>query len=169
VAPKCVVESRAVDLTDPAARRALFAEVGAVSRRVIVVTEGLLIYLDPSDVLALAHDLHAQTSFAWWLTDLGSPPLLKYLERTWAPTVRAANAPFRFAPAEGTRFFAPAGWKEAEFRSFWEEAFRLERTFPLARLWRWIGSLAPAERKEVWRKFSAVVRLDRIGEILPRS
>jgi hypothetical protein len=49
------------------------------------------------------------------------------MEKTWGRAVAAGNAPFKFAPAEGTQFFESHGWVEAEFRSMWVEANRLKR------------------------------------------
>ncbi len=71
--PVCVLEQVGADLTDVARRRALFAEIGGAARQVLVVTEGLLIYLTPDQVAALADDLAAQPSFRWWLLDIASP------------------------------------------------------------------------------------------------
>jgi methyltransferase (TIGR00027 family) len=159
--PRCVVESRAADLTDVSARRALFDELNAAGRRVVVVTEGLLIYLEASAVADLARDLHARPSFRWWLMDLASPGLLRMLERSWAPQLRAGNAPLRFGPAEGTAYFAPFGWREAEYRSMWDEAHRLKREMPLSWLWRLMTRFAPPERREEVRRFSGIVRMDR--------
>src|SRR2546422_39764 len=81
--PVCVLEQVGADLTDVARRRALFAEIGGAGRPVLVVTEGLLIYLTREQVAALADDLAAQPSFRWWLLDIASPGLLKMLEKTW--------------------------------------------------------------------------------------
>src|SRR2546421_3403524 len=75
--PACTLEQVGVDLTDLARRRALFAQIGAAARQVLVVSEGLLIYLTAEQVAALARDLAAQSSFTWWLIDLASPGLLK--------------------------------------------------------------------------------------------
>jgi methyltransferase (TIGR00027 family) len=162
--PRCRLETRAVDLADERARLALFAEVGGAHERVVVMTEGLLIYLLPDHVAALGRDLHAQRSFRWWLMELGSPALLRYLERSWAPRLRSAKAPFRFAPREGTAFFTPLGWRETEYRSMWEESFRLRRTIPMGWFWRLLGRLAPPERQNEVRRFSGVVRLDRVDD-----
>jgi len=136
----CGLEQIGVDLTDAARRRALFAQIGAAARRVLVVSEGLLIYLTGEQVGALARDLIAQPSFAWWLIDLASPGLLKMMSKTWGRAV-AGSAPFQFAPPEGTRFFEPFGWHEAEFRSTWDESLRLKRTMRLAWLWSLLGRL----------------------------
>lgn len=158
--PRCRYESVSVDLSDDAARRALLARVGREAQRALVLTEGLLIYLEPGAVATLAADLAAVPSLRWWLMDLASPELLKRMERNWAPVVRAGNAPFRFGPADNTSYFAPFGWKELEFRSTLEEAVRLGRAFPLARLLLWLGRLAPAEQRARQRRFSGYALLE---------
>src|SRR5439155_1481483 len=123
------------------------------ARQVLVVSEGLLIYLTGEQVGALASDLAAQASFGWWLIDLASPGLLRMMARTWGRAV-ADNAPFRFAPPEGTQFFEPFGWREAEFRSTWEESLRLKRTLLLPWLWGLLGRLYPKRKREEFRRFS---------------
>src|SRR5512140_1591814 len=68
--PRCRYETAPTDLTDGDARRALFARVANDQDRVLVVAEGLLIYLRPEDVAALATDLHGQPAFFSWIIDL---------------------------------------------------------------------------------------------------
>ncbi len=160
--PAAALEHAGIDLTDAARRRALFGQIGAAAPTVLVVSEGLLIYLTPEQVAALADDLHAVPSFRWWLLDLATPRLLKMMEKNWGRAVAAGNAPFQFAPAESTRFFEPHGWVEAEFRSTWEEAYRLNRAdVPLAWLWRLLGRLSSAKRREEMRRFSGIALLGR--------
>lgn len=159
--PACALELVGIDLTDAPRRRVLFGQIGAAARQVLVVTEGLLIYLQAPQVAALAADLAAPPPFAWWLTDLASPRLLKMMERTWGRAVAAGNAPFQFAPAEGTRFFQASGWREAEFRSTWEESLRLQRTMRLAWLWNLLGKLYPKSKRDELRRMSGTVLLKR--------
>ena len=64
--PRCVLERIALDLSDVPRRRALFAQVGASSKRVMVLSEGLLLYLSAEDVGVLATDLARQPSFRYW-------------------------------------------------------------------------------------------------------
>ncbi len=47
--PRCRVEFVRADMTDQAARRALFQRVGAGAKRALVISEGLLVYLTPED------------------------------------------------------------------------------------------------------------------------
>src|SRR5437016_6689366 len=155
--PVCVLERAGIDLTDGARRRALFGRIGAAARQVLVVSEGLLIYLTSEQVAALAADLAVPASFRWWLIDLASPALLKMMEQTWGRAVAAGNAPFQFAPAEGTGFFGPYGWREAEYRSTWDESLRLKRSMRFARLWSLVGRFAPKKRRAAWRRFSGIV------------
>jgi methyltransferase (TIGR00027 family) len=159
--PACALEQVGIDLTDEARRRALFDRIGAAARQVLVVSEGLLIYLTPEAVASLAADLTVPRSFRWWLIDLASPRLLKMMEKSWGQAVAAGNAPFQFAPAEGTRFFESHGWREAQYRSMWEESLRLKRTMPLAWLWNLIGRLSPKSKREEFRRMSGIVLLER--------
>jgi methyltransferase (TIGR00027 family) len=157
--PRCRVEFVRADLTDQATRRALFQRVGARATRALVIAEGLLVYLKPEDVMSLATDLAAHAAFQWWLIDLGSPTLLQFLRRTWGNQLRSGNAPMLFAPAEGTGFFAPAGWDEAEYRPILDEAFRLQRAPRMAWLWKFLGWFASKKRRDEFKRFSGVVLL----------
>jgi methyltransferase (TIGR00027 family) len=161
--PRCAIERERVDLTDGDARRAMLRRLGASARKVLVISEGLLIYLTPEQVAGLAQDLHAQPSFQWWLLDIAHPRLLKMMERTWGKTLRAGNAPFIFAPAESTAFFRPHGWDETAFRPMFEESIRLKRTMPLARFWRFVMRFYPRKLREDMKRFSGVALLERTG------
>jgi methyltransferase (TIGR00027 family) len=158
-APHCELEFIAADMRDAEARREVFTRASRQGP-VLVITEGLLVYLEPAQVADLATALHDIARAHWWLMDLGSPMLLKLLEKQWQPKLSQGNAPFRFGPAEGTGFFAPFGWREAEFRSTWDESFRLHRTMRGAWLWNLLSRLQPAEKREAGRRMSGIVLLE---------
>jgi methyltransferase (TIGR00027 family) len=160
--PVCWYEAVTADLRDAPARRELFARLGAGASRALVITEGLIVYLTAEQVAALAADLHAQPTFAEWVTDLASPQLLKRLEKTWGKAVKEGGSPFQFGPAEGTEFFRPYGWREAEFRSTWYEAQRLHRTMKGAWFWNLIARLYTKKAREAMSRFSGNVRFERI-------
>jgi methyltransferase (TIGR00027 family) len=157
--PRCQVEFIAADLREADPRREVFTRA-ASEGPTLVITEGLLIYLEPDQVAELARDLHDIAKAKWWLSDLASPMLLKFLEKRWSPKLREGNAPFRFGPAEGTAFFSPFGWSEAEFRSSWDESLRLKRTMPLAWLWNLLRRLQPKGRREEMRRMSGIMLLE---------
>jgi len=106
--PACRYDAVRLDLRDAAKRRALFTQLSGEAKRVLVVTEGLLIYLTPDQVSTLAADLHAARTFDWWLIDIASPRLLQIMLKYWGKSVQSGNAPFQFAPAEGTQIHGPA-------------------------------------------------------------
>ncbi len=159
--PVCEYEAVRLDLTNDDARKALFARLSAASRAALVVTEGLLIYLTAEEAGNISRDLHAAGSFRFWLIDIASPRLLAIMNRSWGKRVEEANAQFRFAPAEGTAFYAKYGWKEMEFRSAMDEARRLHREMRMAWLWRFMGRLQPAKTREEFRRMSGIVLLER--------
>lgn len=158
---KCIYEPHRVDLADGFARRELFRMVGATSKRVLVITEGLLIYLQEGQVTNLARDLHDIPAMQFWLTDLASPALLAMMEKNWAPSVRAGNTPFIFGPADGPAFFAALGWKEVEFRSTFFEGRRLGRTMKFGWLWEFLDRISPPARREAFKRFSTIVLYQR--------
>jgi methyltransferase (TIGR00027 family) len=156
--PRCRLEFVAADLREAEVRQRVLASV-ADDGPTLVITEGLLIYLQAEDVAALARDLHDIAKARWWLSDLASPTLLRRLEKTWSPLLRAGNAPFVFGPREGTGFFAPFGWREQEFRSHWDEALRLKRTMPHVWFWRTLMALTPAAKRGKLKRISGIMLL----------
>jgi methyltransferase (TIGR00027 family) len=159
--PVCQYEAVHIDLTDAAKREALFTQVNAQSSRVLVVTEGLLVYLTSEDVASLARALHAQEHFRWWLFDLANDKLLALMKKMWGKEVTAGDAQFKFGPAEGTKFFEPFGWRELAFRSGMEEAHRLKREMSMMWLWRPLMRLGNKKRQEELRRYNGFVLLER--------
>jgi O-methyltransferase involved in polyketide biosynthesis len=159
--PVCRLDLLRADLTDPDARRRVLATASDGAGAVMVITEGLLVDLDRRQVEELAGDVAACPTIRHWLTDLATPRLLRIMNRTWGRSLMDGNSPLRFGPAEGTAFFAPFGWREAEFRSTWDESFRLNRTMRFARVWRFLGSFYPKARQEEARRMSGIVLLRR--------
>jgi methyltransferase (TIGR00027 family) len=157
----CQYEAVRLDLTDVPKREALFSQVGAQSSRVLIVTEGLLIYLTEDQVATLARDLHAPTSFQWWVIDLAHPRLLAMMQKMWGRNMKESNAPFQFAPAESSKFFEPFGWKEAEYHPAMESAQRLNREMKLMWLWRFLGRMRSKKVQEEFRRFNGFVLLER--------
>ncbi|PYP48670.1 MAG: SAM-dependent methyltransferase, partial [Gemmatimonadetes bacterium] len=52
-------------------------------------------------------------------------------------------------------------WREAEYRSMWEESLRLKRTMRGAWLWGLLGRLYPKAKREEFRRMSGIVLLER--------
>jgi len=155
--PACHVERVRLDLSDVPARRELFSELGRKANRALVVSEGLVIYLDEKEVTSLGQDLAVAPSFQHWILDLTSPALLKMLEKKIGAPLDKAGAPLKFAPREGPDFFKRSGWKPVEIHSVMHAAAKLNRLPFFLRLIAKISSPA-FQAKRPW---SAVCLLGR--------
>ena len=156
-APVCQVERVRLDLSDVRARRDLFSELGRRTNRALVVSEGLLVYLDDKEVTSLGQDLAVAGSFQHWVIDLASPALLKMLAKKMGAPLDQAGAPLKFAPREGPEFFARSAWKPVEIHSVMHAAAKLNRLSFFLRVIAKISSPA-FQAKRPW---SAVCLLER--------
>jgi len=125
--PSCILERIRLDLSDGPARRTLFGALDRHAKKILVLTEGLLIYLDAEEVASLAKDLAAGSHFQRWIMDLTSPGLLRMMQRSAGRQLSQVGAPFKFAPAAGTGFFTPHGWEPAEVKGLLKTATRFKR------------------------------------------
>jgi len=156
--PACILRREAVDLANPALRQDFLSRALFGARRALVVTEGLLVYLEPEEVRSLGRDLAAQTPISWWIADIASPAILNLMQRRTGPRL-GPSAQMKFGPAEGVRFFEALGWKPLEIRSFFREAARLKRLpWPL-RFFSWLPD--PDPRNPGRRPWGAAVRYGR--------
>ncbi len=154
--PKCQFEEWECDLSKPAERRALFSKVNERSKKTLIITEGLLIYLADSDNQALAEDLASYSHFKYWLMDIHTPEVIKKSSSRIGKQLKAANAPFRFAPKEGAQFFLPLGWRELQFRSYIREAMTVNRLPPYGKVWRILFKIFPKKVKERLERISGI-------------
>jgi methyltransferase (TIGR00027 family) len=156
--PRCTLEHVRLDLADKNARRDFFDRVGRESRKVLVVTEGLLVYLSPEEVGALAEDLARPAAFQSWVLELSSPGLLKMLKKQLGPELNGSKAAFQFGPAEGPGFFVQHGWKPVDVRSLLKSAARLKRLSLWMRL---LSHLPESTGVQGSRPWSGVVLLSK--------
>lgn len=124
--PRCRWELIPVDIADGAARRKALDQLAAHSSRVLVVSEGLLAYMSPEQVSALAEDLHDCEGIVAWATDLVSAEAMRMMQELLG--VRSSG-PVRlvFAPPDGPSFFRRYGWQASEYRSCFEEGRKWRR------------------------------------------
>jgi methyltransferase (TIGR00027 family) len=155
--PRCRLSRERVDLADSAARAALFDRVAGAHQRVLVITEGLLVYLDETAVRAFASDLLAHPTLRSWLIDLSSPGVVAMMRKTMGSDL--SNAPMKFAPESGVAFFEALGWKVREMRVLVREAVRMKRAPWFFRLF--MAFPDPDPRHLGNKRWGAVVRFER--------
>lgn len=157
--PVCTLQSVALDVTKAAARQCLLQRMGTQAKQVLVVTEGLIVYMKSEEVIALSRDLWAQSQVTWWLTDLVSPLWLQLVRTVLNVSEQETQtASLQFAPADGVGFFRQLGWDTVELRSVLEDGQRLQRLDlpePLLALW------SSSEHREVLRRICSFVLMQR--------
>jgi methyltransferase (TIGR00027 family) len=155
--PRCQLSRIKIDLADSAARAAMLREVLDSYRQALVITEGLLVYLDDAEASALAVDLAGHRGIRRWIFDLASPGVIQMMRKSMG--AHLANAEMKFAPLNGVAYFEQRGWRVAEVRSIFHAAAR-HRRLPL--LMRWFAIFPePDPRKLGNAPWSGVVVLER--------
>lgn len=155
--PICQLERVAVNLADVGARRVLFARIGSTTRKALIISEGLLIYLEREAVLSLGRDLAAVPAFRRWVLDIASPGLLKMVQKSWGERLAQGGSTPKFAPPEGPAFFETAGWKVVEVHSIFQAAAKAKRLPLLLRL---LAFLPESSGKQGGRPWSGVCVLE---------
>jgi methyltransferase (TIGR00027 family) len=145
----CVLERVPLDLSNASERRTLFALIGRRAKKALIVSEGLLIYLDEEQVGALARDLASPPSFDRWLVDIASPGLLHMMERRgMGAMVTQAGAPYKFAPVDGPSFFERHGWSPVQVESLFDAAAAARRVPFIMRLMSFLPQ--PKGPRRIW-------------------
>ena len=157
--PVCRLERVRLDLADTGARRELFARLGSEAKRVLILSEGLLIYLTPENIRSLARDLAAVPSFSYWVCDIVSPGIKRMLEKRVGGELNRAGAPFKFAPREGPGFFENCAWKPVAVRSLLKTAAQLNR---LTFLFRLFALLPESSGRQGSRPWAGVCLLEKV-------
>lgn len=158
--PTCALERMRLDLANAEARRALFDQVGRKAKKALIITEGLLVYLTPEDVGSLAQDLAATPGFQRWVLELGSPGLLRMMQKKMGKQLHQAGAPFKFGPAEGPEFFVPFGWKPVDVRSMLKTAAKLKRLSLFMRLMALLPESKGRQGSSPWSGVCLMARSD---------
>ncbi|MGB7496789.1 MAG: SAM-dependent methyltransferase [Candidatus Acidiferrum sp.] len=124
--PRCQLERVTVDLANAAEQHRLLASVAGRSKKLLVLTEGVIPYLGVEEVGSLADELKAEPPVCYWILEYLSPQVLKFREKSGVGRM-IRNAPFKFKPNDWFGFFGEHGWKVRQMRYFAEEGERLKR------------------------------------------
>ena len=126
----CKLERIALDLSLRNERFILFKELASRGKKILVVAEGLIGYLDDRAAGSLAYDLSREKNFKHWVLDIMSPGLLPLVQQEMGSLLDDANAPLVFAPKEGENFFRLFKWNPLISKSKLKTAAKLKRLSP---------------------------------------
>lgn len=152
--PRCRLTRTAVDLADPQARDAFLNEALDGATKALVLTEGLLMYLDDADVTALSAAI-TRPEVHWWMLDFAGPGLKKMMNKKMAGMLQ--NAPFKFAPENGLAYFENLGWRTVDVQALYLAAHRMRRLPLVMRPLAWLPQ--PDPRRPGRRAWSATALL----------
>lgn len=122
--PRCRLEREAVDLSDPVALDDFLTRHLAGAKKPVVISEGLVIYLEEPVVVALSQAFRKH-AVQGWILDFNSPRINAEMNASMGKMLGSAQ--FKFAPANGIAFFENLGWTPRELRSLFHEGARLKR------------------------------------------
>lgn len=127
--PKCKIERVGLDLSNEELRNKFLEKVSSESNNVLVLTEGVMPYLNNDDAESLAVALRSQSNFKYWITEYYSREILDFL-RTPKRLQEMRNSPFQFYPENWFHFFKQNGWSQLDTKYFGIESQSLGRTPP---------------------------------------
>jgi methyltransferase (TIGR00027 family) len=156
--PVCRLERVGMDITNQDARRKLFEDLDSTCSDILVLTEGVILYLETKEVASLARDLRAYGHISGWITEFKSERTLRQMARRHADRARLMqNAPLKFNPANWSGFFSEQGWEISQERGYFSEARKLRYPVPAsraARLVMKIAAMLPFGKRQVGPKDS---------------
>ena len=119
----------AIDIRDRPRRLELFDRVRRDAGRVLVLCEGLLVYLQEGEVASLANDLRALENLACWIAEMiVSKSMHNALLPIWDASSSLGGI-MHFSPANGKTFFEEHGWDVAVEATFHDYYHRLKPHF----------------------------------------
>lgn len=126
-APHCRVVRCPGRITTGSRLSEWFGGKPASAGRCLVLTEGLLIYLEDATVSHLAQELCTHPGVAGWIADIASPLTLLLMEHAASRLPGHSGPRWIFAPAEGAGYFAIRGWRIIVNESCVDAGYRLQR------------------------------------------
>ncbi|HSH65719.1 MAG TPA: SAM-dependent methyltransferase [Bacteroidia bacterium] len=128
--PACELSRVAIDLADDQKRKSFFKQTASRSSNILVLTEGVVLYMSEDQVGALADDLNHFPSFNYWVVEYLHSKVYPHLKNSFRAN-KMRNAPFQFFPADWLGFFEQRGWTPKILTYLGEVGSKLGRPMPL--------------------------------------
>ena len=142
-----------LDLADQGKRQQLFADIAKNSGKILVLTEGVIPYLNVEHVRSLSADLQDKLRCQYWILDYFNPTLMRYI-RYGSLRRKLKNAPFQFLPGDWFQFFEKAGWNLDEMRYLSDVSKDLGRDLPMNWANRLLSKVLPPATLNIWKRSS---------------
>lgn len=149
-----------VDLTDSSKRSRFFETLHESDQPTVVLTEGVLLYLDNENVVSLAGALRQIQSVRYWIHDYREGGYASGIPKFWIKW-RMRNAEMKFIVENWFGFFENLGWRVKEKTTLKEESDRHHR--PVGRP-DWFGLMSffiPPQRMEEYSRQLGIVMMEK--------
>jgi methyltransferase (TIGR00027 family) len=158
--PVCRLERFALDFSRRTDAQKLYREIGESAKKILLITEGVVVYLSPDEVKQLSDDIHQVPQFHYWIQDYRNR-----LNGTWRTPrgyeKRLKSAPFKFMVEDTEAFFSALGWKVKDVIYSWDEGKRVKRPFPFTFPWGLLLRLMPRKKLATFKKAVGFFRFER--------
>lgn len=128
----CHLQRIAADLSNNQERKALFAQLGAQTKRALVITEGVVGYLTSEQAAELSRDIFSTPTFQYWVKDYNQGKMARHRTSKAFKKI-LAKTPLRFDVTNPIAFFSGHGWQVLENIHILDEADRIGRKLPAMR------------------------------------
>src|SRR5438552_11367718 len=106
--PRCRLERLGIDLSQAAERRTFIDRLDASGKRLLILTEGVVPYLDLQQAGDLADDLRRLRQVDGWIVDYLSPESHRHRQRSGVER-HMQRSTFKFQPPDWFAFFGAHG------------------------------------------------------------
>ena len=127
--PRVKLSRIALDLSDRKRAQEFYQSLAQKPGPILVITEGVIPYLDSWMVANLADDLAATPNIRYWIQDFREGGYAKGIPRWWLK-VKMRFAPFKFVVPDWFGFFADHGWQLNKKKLLQEESLKYGRPMP---------------------------------------
>jgi methyltransferase (TIGR00027 family) len=161
--PVVKLERYGFDLTDRKKLQNFLARVIPSGGVAVVLTEGVIPYLDNAEVEALAEDLKRASGVRFWIQDFRHGGYSQGIPKLWF-RMKMKRAPMKFEVGNWFDFFGRFGWTvEREVRTF-NLAQTFNRPMPAAGIWSLMMFLVPRKKFSEWMASAGFVMFKNAGQ-----
>ncbi|MBV9301860.1 MAG: SAM-dependent methyltransferase [Acidobacteriaceae bacterium] len=115
--PHCHLDRASADLNNAAERRGVFQLASAESRKALLITEGLLMYLPAATLRSLAAETFADSPFRFWIFDVFSPQLMQLAHQGTFNLIERLRPETHIKGRDILNVVSETGWTALERRS----------------------------------------------------
>ena len=161
--PLMSLERVALDLSDRNAAQAFYKKLGESGEPTLVITEGVIPYLENEQVAHLADELHGIPNLRYWIQDFRHGGYRAGIPKIWL-WLKLRFAPFKFSVPNWFDFCAAHGWRLKKQLLLAEMARDKGRPMPVLGGIGLLTLLMPKSKLEAYNRLTGFAMLERVGD-----